>query len=289
MKLIIILIALAAERFAHLGGFVNRFNWFENYLALIRKILVKTGIYKGVPAVILALLPLLIVVGVVYCTLAWIFFGLLGFLIGLLTLLYCIGPRDLYTDLEAYFSVQGQENKEAIQQALDNVGVHTSDENAIPREVTKAVFHQYNTRIFAVIFWFVILGPLGAVLYRAAAEISKTAERENSPEHELLKGSRLVLDVLDWIPVRLVGLGYALMGDFLHGFSYWVKNVISKLHNNKKFMEQSGLIALRLNKKDKDAHKVGVEENKEALALIDRASILYLVVMALFILGAWIY
>lgn len=288
MKLIIILIALGLERFTHIGSFAQRFNWFSKYLALCNKVFQKANLWQGSIGVVLAVLPLLIVVAIVYYSVCGFFHGLFGVVLAAIILIYCLGPKDLYSNLENYFVAKVQDNKESAQKALDNILVEKpEDETLLSRAVTKSIFIQYNARLFAVCFWFVILGPLGAVLYRVVSELTKASAEKDSPEGSMQQTSTLVQSILDWIPVRLMSLGFALMGDFMHGFGYWLKNATSGFDKNNEIAEKSGLIAMGLN--DKSAAKADVNENKNALALVDRNSIVFLVVVALFVLGAWIY
>ena len=157
------------------------------------------------------------------------------------------------------------------------MGVDSPEGVSTPRKMTQAIFTQYNTRIFAVLFWFFVLGPVGAVLYRIVAEIQRIGVDATQGQGELASAAELFVNILDWLPIRLVGLGYALMGDFLRGFSYWIKNVLTPLTKNKEFSEQSGLIALNL--KNDSATSSTTTENKDALALIERTTILFLVII----------
>ena len=61
----------------------------------------------------------------------------------------------------------------------------TTDSASYHRDVTQAIFIKFNQNIFAVIFWFAILGPLGAVLYRAIDLINVSAHKDGSPNAPL--------------------------------------------------------------------------------------------------------
>ncbi len=86
-------------------------------------------------------------------------------------------------------------------------------------------------QVFAVLFWFVVLpGPAGAVLYRAAALLAEewkgpVAGIEPSPlvqSRSLFGGpARRLLALLDWIPVRLTALAFAVVGDFEDAVACW--------------------------------------------------------------------
>lgn len=86
-------------------------------------------------------------------------------------------------------------------------------------------------RVFAVIFWFVILpGPAGAVLYRAAVLLAEEWKGpvqgvEPTPlvqaRSEFGVPARALLIALDWIPVRLTALSFAIVGDFEDAVACW--------------------------------------------------------------------
>jgi AmpE protein len=75
-------------------------------------------------------------------------------------------------------------------------------------------------RWFAVVFWFLLLGPVGALGYRLSYLCGRN---ENlSPEDRLL--ALRFVHYLDWVPVRLLVLSFALTGNFVDGFNrLWQK------------------------------------------------------------------
>jgi adenosylcobinamide-phosphate synthase len=86
-------------------------------------------------------------------------------------------------------------------------------------------------QVFAVVFWVVVLpGPAGAVLYRAvallaeewklpAAGVEPTAPLATRAEFG--RPARQMLALLDWIPVRLTALSFAVVGDFEDAVACW--------------------------------------------------------------------
>jgi len=86
-------------------------------------------------------------------------------------------------------------------------------------------------QVFAVIFWFVILpGPVGAVFYRAVALLAEewgpaAPGVEPTPlaqaRDEFGRPARTLLGWLDWIPVRLTALSFAIVGDFEDAVDCW--------------------------------------------------------------------
>jgi adenosylcobinamide-phosphate synthase len=97
---------------------------------------------------------------------------------------------------------------------------------AIERGITDAY-----RQVFGVLFWFMILpGPIGAVLYRAAALLA--AQWQGAlPGNDMTvlsrsllvfgRPARQLLWLVDWIPVRLTALSFAIVGDFEDAVYCW--------------------------------------------------------------------
>jgi AmpE protein len=99
----------------------------------------------------------------------------------------------------------------------------------------------FNFRYYcAVLFWFVCLGPAGAVLYcmvRESADDSDHSISELFSENQLNK----TLHILDWLPARVCTAGYLLIGDFTKSAGIWLsylldftssaKSLVSKIAN----------------------------------------------------------
>lgn len=287
MKLIIIILALVLERGLHAGQFLNRFIWFKHYLNLLRKKLEKSGLWRGIIGVIFALLPILLITAIIYYSFCHVLWGLISGLIALLILFYCLGPADFYMLLSQYFIDQAKGDHEVAKTHLDTIlPEHAAVTTEWNRAVTKSIFCEFNKNVFAVLLWFVILGPLGALLYRLTCLIVEDASRPDSPNAALKEGAKTLQDLLDWIPVRLLSLIFALVGNFMHSFGVWVKTLWTSTDYNQEILTASGLRALDL--QATDPQLASIDENKAAIGLIDRALVVFIVVIALFVLGRWV-
>jgi adenosylcobinamide-phosphate synthase len=84
--------------------------------------------------------------------------------------------------------------------------------------------HRY---VFAPLFWFLLLpGPSGAVLYRAAAMLAERwkADPETPIGQQRIAFSRFaerLFYVLDWVPLRLTAMTFAVVGDFEDAVYCW--------------------------------------------------------------------
>lgn len=82
--------------------------------------------------------------------------------------------------------------------------------------------------MFAVIFWFVVLGPLGAWAYRVTDLIRRRAvfaaardEAGDGPSESLRDAAVMLHGWLAWIPARLTAIGYAAAGHFDAAIGAW--------------------------------------------------------------------
>lgn len=286
MKLIIILICLGLERYLQIGGSIKRFHWFESYVKMLRGWIKQETVWKEWLGLAVVILPILIVLAIVYYAVAGMFYSVIGFFLSVLILLYCLGPDDLYHQLQSYFaSVEGEQNEQQ-QSFLKRFlpGKPPEDPHAASRAVTEQIFVQANEHFFGVIFWFIVLGPLGAVLYRLTVLVHRQGQCESL--QSMQPQAALLQSVLDWVPVRVAGLVYALVGNFGSTFGYWLKHAWKGFAATSLIITECSLAALGVSKTGKTAD---VKENQLALDLLDRALIVVLVIIAIFTLGAWIY
>ena len=85
--------------------------------------------------------------------------------------------------------------------------------------LVEAVFRNALRRWFGPLFWFCLLGPFGAALYRLAT-LSAEADAEVLPQ-DTRNGARALLAVLEWPLAQLVTLSLALVGNFDSVMAAW--------------------------------------------------------------------
>ncbi|MFW6342897.1 MAG: regulatory signaling modulator protein AmpE, partial [Halothiobacillaceae bacterium] len=164
---------------------------------------------------------------------SWLF-GIPGLVFAVLVLFWCLHPRHLHPHLDAYLVARaGHDDNAARREAqylLDEpIPVDTEEE---VRKVADSVLIGGLTEVFAVLFWFVLLGPAGAVLYRCAwalghqpAEAAAPTEAgtvQTIPAAPLAPGWRQrVLAVLEWLPARMMAALFLLVGAYEKGARAW--------------------------------------------------------------------
>lgn len=80
--------------------------------------------------------------------------------------------------------------------------------------------------VYGVFFWFVLLpGPAGAVLYRLSNYLT---EKWNEPSNHYAEPfghvARRAFALVDWLPVRLTAVGFAVVGNFEDAVFCWRNN-----------------------------------------------------------------
>jgi AmpE protein len=274
MTFIITFIALVIERFfdcSHIrrfGGFLR----FQKWLGL--------QLSKWPPYLVLLLTVLLPVAVVAFlnCFLTGVLYGALKLLFGAVVLIYCLGPTNFwaqtYTCISALHADDPHPEFDVIKNAFGLMP--TEGEEAFHRAFTKALFIEANRRVFAVFFWFILLGPAGAVLYRLVDLCSKEGVTTAA-------AAKTSLQVLDWLPVRLLALLFALGGHFTKVIKYWQHNVLTPAKMNDVVLTESGIAALDILELDR-LPADGTAE-KETIALLDRTFVIGLVILAIAVLA----
>ena len=223
-------------------------------------------------------------------------FAVLGLVFAVLVVLFCLGPRDLDSDVHGFLNAweQGDEDKaQRYARRIFGETAETVEMQALGRPVVEGIVVAAHERWFGVIFWFVILGPLGAVWYRLACVLREKCLRQ--AEEDAFKDAALLMHhILAWIPVRLTLLSYALTGSFgdtleaLRKEDYGWKS--DWLVNNLLLLIHGGLGALQLEQElaADETRVVGASHVRASLGLVLRTLILAIVFIAVLTLGNWV-
>jgi AmpE protein len=194
---------------------------------------------------------------------------------------FCLGPRDLHTQAEAYIEAAqaGDETRAAAAAGalLDTTPPASAAERT--QAVTRAVLKEANARTFGVLFWFGLLGPAGALLYRCA-DLQQRLQRKDASQ-EFRDAAERLLGVLAWLPAHLTALGYALAGSFEDAVSdlkgYYHDCKLQFFQVSEDVLVFGGLGAIR----GTVGEDAGVSRLKSALGLVRRTLLIWLVIYAL--------
>ncbi|HEX7340953.1 MAG TPA: beta-lactamase induction protein [Rhodanobacteraceae bacterium] len=203
-RLLALLIALALVATVPLVRSWRDLRWFDHWITLCEST-------RGIGRVLLVLAPpaiLAAILGIVFSSAVWLAIVWLAFAV--LVLICTLGPRYLEADIEAVLAADDTPSRIAAAQALR---VHADDDAALPltsAALVEAAMLSALKRRFGVVFWFLLLGPGGAVLYRLAQRLGEHADTDA----ESRGAARRFAEGMDWPASHLMVFAMALVSDF---------------------------------------------------------------------------
>ena len=166
----------------------------------------------GVIAWSIAVLPWLMVLTL----LLWMLPNGLEWIVGTVLLYFTIGWQSLREHAIAIAEPLHEQDLPAARQAVGRiVSRDTSElnETQIAKASMESVLENGSDAIFAPIFWFVLLGPFGALLYRLSNTLDAMWGYKTPQLLHFGWCAARVDDVLNYVPARCVVLTYAVLGN----------------------------------------------------------------------------
>jgi AmpE protein len=217
MALISLLLALLIERVVHLSAKLQLDSVLQRYLFPLLPSFINAGLFG---TLVIITLPAILMYSLLDA-LAGLYYGIFTTLTWLVLLLMSFGGSDYRRDYRSYLKALSRNDLQAKGMYADCLNVNSA--HFCPSALTAAVAKQLvwmNYRFyFAVIFYFVLLGPVGLMFYVAARSYHKfiiqypqastpatACCHPNAAIHRIMR-------VIDWIPTRLTMLGYALVAE----------------------------------------------------------------------------
>jgi AmpE protein len=227
MSLLALLLALLLERgLTHLLH-LREPRWLDRYADWTGRSFGRSGSAVTAAAVLTVALPVLPVL-VADRLLGSHLLGLpqLGFAV--VVLLFSFGPRDLRDEVDDYVAALERGDQESAARLATELleGDAAGRAGGLREAVEEAIFVQANNRIFGVIFWFMLLGPTGAWLFRASDLLRRRAAFESARQggtaaSGFASSLAFVHGLLAWAPARLAAFSYALAGSFEDAVGNW--------------------------------------------------------------------
>lgn len=289
MTMLAILLGVILERFNnHLDQF-RTYGWFVEMIHWTRQRFEHKSYWNDTVAVLVILLIPVLVIGLVHRQLAGLSI-LLDFAFSVIILLYCFGPRDLHEAARHFIEAREHDDQtKAHEYAVEIIGEPLPEgDSELFGKIGRTLLIATNQRLLAVFFWFVVLGPMGAVLYRLSSILLREA-RDASEEggNGFLQSIRLLFAILNWIPAHLTAFCYAVIGSFVDAMHEWQRHKgfdaldPDAAHN---MLVCTGLGSLRM-----DADSIGFDQTslKHILGLGFRTTVIWLTVLALITFAGW--
>ncbi|TAM46088.1 MAG: cobalamin biosynthesis protein [Gammaproteobacteria bacterium] len=221
--LIAILLAVALDRYLPDRQGIKPFSWYRDWAESIEERFNGGKRVHGIGAVLLATLPLLVGMLLVRYVLGELS-SVLRFAFDVFVLYLCL---DIYRLGRSASAVsEGLESgnlAEANEHLKELSGKNASEqtEAAIARATVETVLRQGNSLVISPLFWFLLLGPFGAVLQRLSSILDMLWGHRYERFAEFGWAAARFDDVLGWLPARVTALSYALMGSFEDALHCW--------------------------------------------------------------------
>ncbi len=149
--------------------------------------------------------------------------------LGLLSMVVEGGMKVVIDVVVLYLLIGGRSLREhalAVEQALNGslekartrVGWIVSretdqlDEQGVSRAAVESVLENGNDALFGALFWYLVAGLPGVLIYRAANTLDAMWGYRNERYHAFGWMAAKMDDLLNWIPARLTAVGYAVAG-----------------------------------------------------------------------------
>jgi AmpE protein len=304
MTLIALLIGLIIERLATQIFHWRRMRWLER---IIDRGFALAARFAALPALIsIILLTAILVLPVAAVTIALgdTLFGFPHLVLAVVVLFFSLGPNDIGEDVNDYCNALEEGDEERINQTAKTLVENTVPDDPLERIrcVEEAVCIQANNRLFAVIFWFVLLGPLGPLgawayrvtdLVRRRAVFQAGREEIDAATITPLRDAAVTLHGwLAWIPARLTAIGYAVAGHFDAALAAWRSRgdapAGSTSENSERLLARVGTAALALESgEDEDLTARGVRGATAAKRLVFRLLLIWAVIISAMTLYGW--
>lgn len=290
MSLLAILFSLAIEYYYNAVEQFRNYDWVTSFSNWIKERFSESEFWNDTLGLIATILIPMFVCALVYGVLDHAM-GLLGFLFSLLVLIYCIGPKHFLHTASQFVDAGEHEDEHSLQtyanELLDEESSEVNSETH--HKICAKLINNTNEGLLSIFFWFILLGPMGALMCRMVnilySQTSQELPEEEGNFAELNNSTRMLYAILLWLPAQLTILTFAITGSFIDTLREW-KSRLSKDYLNPQETEstlfRTGLNALQINP---DEHEYELATVKDVHALCWRSIIVWVTALALLTLA----
>ncbi|WP_411755056.1 beta-lactamase regulator AmpE [Serratia sp. (in: enterobacteria)] len=213
-----------------------------------------------------------------------LFFGVVALLLWIVIGLLCVGAGITRKHYRAYLQAARQGDTHASDQMAEELAlihglpVQCSEEERL-RELQNALLWINYRYYLAPLFWFAVCGPYGPLAlagYAFLRAYQTWLARHHSPLQRSQTGIDFLLHVLDWIPVRLAGVGYALIGHGERALPAWVASLGDRHTPQYQVLTRLAQFSLA-----REPHMDPVQTPRAAVTLARKVTLIVVVVVAI--------
>ena len=213
MELFVTVLALAFLQVWGSKNPLHKDGWFSRWTDWL---LARKGLRADVGSFLVVAIPLAIVAVIFELLLRQSIWLILPFAV--IVLLYSLGRGEFFEIVREYTQACYVEDWESATSRAARFDVQHDDLNeddwpGLHRHVFEEAGYRGFERMFAVLFWFFVLGPIGALMFRLVFLRASKDHNDTLAQYWLW--------ILEWPAVRLLGLSFALTGNFSGCIERW--------------------------------------------------------------------
>ena len=181
------------------------------WLQWLRRVEQRSG--SGIPWLGLALAVLLpvLVLGLLLLALKPLAYGWLSLPLHVLVLLYSLGRGQGKREFGAFRDAWRRGDEEAAALVAErDLKLSAADAPSLLHAVEAQLLWRSHQGFFAVIFWYVLLGPVAALAYRLLA-----LTLDHARDQAMREQAEQLRHAFDWLPVRVLLASFGLVGNFV--------------------------------------------------------------------------
>ena len=296
MKFLALVLALVLEQVRPLRRNNRLYAAFDRYADFLERQFNGLQASHGAIAWLVAVLPLALLTLLaetlmrnlnVFLAIAWSV-GVLYVAMGFRRFSHC------FTDIAQALREQNLDNARDVLarwRGVPSDELNAADVARVSIELGLLQAHRY---VLGPIFWFVVLGPVGPVIYRAADLLAESWGKQVEPEKRIFAlFAERAFFWIDWLPARVTAASFAIAGNFEDAAYCWRTQAAAWNRNAEGVVLASGAGALgiklggalredgMLNQRPElgIGEDVDVEDLRSVVGLIWRALVLWLVLL----------
>ncbi|PKM07458.1 MAG: hypothetical protein CVV14_08185 [Gammaproteobacteria bacterium HGW-Gammaproteobacteria-4] len=284
--LIAVVIALVLGHMVQPLARLRQFHWFEHWLHWLNQQAGLRNVWQGRWGMVFSVGAPTVLAGLLTAALDDRFYGLPLFAFSLASLFYAWGPRDLDQDVDHLLHADDPDTARALAAQLNP----DADVAMEPAGMVGAVFAGALQRWFAVLLWFLLLGPMGAIGYRLLTLASRDTQLPER-HREVVRRTRAILE---WPAAQLMTFALALVANFDNVLAAWRDWQRDGWRLNMDFLYAAArasvsceLAAEAADSDEPIGEAPALLALRDAMSLVWRVLLVWLAVLALFVLAGW--
>jgi len=270
MILFSVVIALILERILPQLVEFRRFDWLSEYTQWLADMFnfQRTGAWL---ASAIVLFPLILLTWILNGMFENALFGLFELAFNIAVIFFCLGPRELDTQVDHYLDALDVGSSEQRINSASRLTIlqPSSELSEQVVQVCKGILVAANTRLYSVLFWFVVFGPVAAVMLRVIEQLS---QNQNPDERlfELRGRLSFLLGWINWLPTRLTLFAYMVSGNFDDGMQAFRNETglsVDMNEQNNELLQNVGFASIATRSVENDTQAMEVVRKSRGLYL----------------------